>query len=311
MRKPMVLLAVFLAQGGIATARVAEPPREAGEWARAFDRGDYPGAIALAKEELRARPRAIQAQIILARGEAALGRFDAAYEGFREALRIDPHSADALYYLGITAGVLAQGEYERLFALAPGSPRAHQLLGESYEAQSRSVEAETEYKAALEANPRSVELLVALGDLTRRNAQYDDAVAYYSRAAAIAPDSYDVLFGLGAAHAHQQEHAKAIEYLRLALRRDPSSASAHFALGSSLLQTGQTEAAVVELEAATRLEPRMRQAYYLLGRGYTALGRPQAGQAAFARFQELSKKGFDAGESGEVGSGAAEAPKPR
>jgi tetratricopeptide (TPR) repeat protein len=287
MRTPTVALAVCLTFASTAGAQ-GIAARPAGEWARAFDRGDYPGAIALAKEQLKTRPHDLQAQIVLARGLAALGRFDAAYEGFREALRIDPRSTDALYYLGITAGVLAQGEYERLFALAPGSARAHQLQGESYEAQSRTAEAETEYKQALAANPRSVELLVALGDLTRRNAEYDDAVSYYSRAAALAPGSYDVLYGLGAAHSHRQEYTQAIEYLRQALHRDPSSASAHFALGSSLLQTGQTQAAVVELEAAAAREPRMRQAYYLLGRAYTALGRTQAGEAAFARFQELA-----------------------
>jgi tetratricopeptide (TPR) repeat protein len=300
------------AQASAAMSREEGPLRGAAEWARAFDRGDYPGAIALAKVQLKTRPNDVQAQITLARGLAALGRFDAAYEGFREALRIDPRSADALYYLGITAGVLAQGEYERLFALAPGSSRAHQLLGESYEAQSRTAEAEAEYKTALAANPKSVELLLALGDLTRRNAEYDEAVAYYSRAAAMAPGSYDVLYGLGASHAHRQEHTQAIEYLREALRREPTSASAHFALGSSLLQTSQTLAAVVELEAAAAQEPRMRQAYYLLGRAYTALERPQAAAAAFARFRELVKKGLDAGESALEGSSAAtEGPAPR
>lgn len=304
-------LAAFLAVEGIATAQEGRG-RAAGEWDRAFDGGDYPRAITLAKERLEVRPTDVQAQIVLARGQAALGRFDAAYLGFREALRMDPHSVDALYYLGITAGVLAQGEYERLFNLAPGSSRAHQLLGESYEAQSRTAEAEAEYKAALAANPRSVELLVALGDLARRNAEYDDAVAYYSRAAALAPESYDVLYRLGASHAHRKDHAKAIEYLRQALRRDPASASAHFALGSSLLQTGQTEAAVAELEAATTREPRMRQAHYLLGRAYAALGRREASEAAFARFQELVKKGLDAGESALAGDAAGtEGPEPR
>ena len=29
-----------------------------------------------------------------------MGRFDAAYAGFREALRLDPRNPDALYYLG-------------------------------------------------------------------------------------------------------------------------------------------------------------------------------------------------------------------
>ena len=60
-----------------------------------------------------------------------MGRFDAAYAGFREARRRDPRNPDALYYLALTAGALAEAEYARLVELAPGSARAHQLRGQS------------------------------------------------------------------------------------------------------------------------------------------------------------------------------------
>ena len=293
-----VALAGLLASGmGAGPLRGGPPPAAPGEWTRAFQRGDYPRAIALAGERIRAQPGDIEARLVLARAEAAQGRFEAAYEGFRKASRIDPRSTDALYYLGITAGVLAQSEYDRLFTLAPGSARAHQLQGDSYEAQGQRREAEAEYEAALLANPKSVEVLIALGDLTRRDAAYDEAIAYYSRAAELAPKSYDVLYGLGVCHSFRQEHAKAVEYFRQALRREPDSAPAHLALGSSLLQTGQTPAAVIELEAARRLEPRMRQAYFLLGRAYLALGRAPEAAAAFARVQELVRQEGEAAEA--------------
>jgi tetratricopeptide (TPR) repeat protein len=288
------LLALVLGAGPLLGDPPSAPP---GEWTRAFQRGDYPRAIALAGERIRAQPGDVEARIVLARAKAAQGRFEAAYEGFRKALRIDPRSTDALYYLGITAGVLAQSEYERLFTLAPGSARAHQLQGDSYEAQGQRREAEVEYKAALLASPKSVEVLVALGDLTRRDAAYDEAITYYSRAAELAPRNYDVLYGLGVCHSFRQEHAKAVEYFRQALRREPDSAPAHLALGSSLLQTGQTPAAVTELEAARRLEPRMRQAYFLLGRAYRALGRSSEAEAAFARVQELVRQEGEAAEA--------------
>ena len=150
------------------------------------------------RPRLRAEPKDVGTRILLARAEAALGRFDAALGGFREALVIAPRNTDALYYLSLTAGVLAQGEYQRLLATAPDSARAHQVLAEAHEAQDRPAEAEDEYKAALEKSPGSVELLVALGDLTRSKSRFDDALSYYHRAAAIAPSDYDVLYGIGA-----------------------------------------------------------------------------------------------------------------
>lgn len=313
MTVPEVALAGLLASGLGAPPLLGGPPAAApGEWTRAFHRGDYPQAIALSKERLRAQPGDVQARIVLARAEAALGRYEVAFEGFGKALRLDPRSADALYYLGITAGVLAQAEYERVFELTPDSARAHQLRGESYQAQDRSREAEAEYKAALAASPRSAEVLVALGDLTRLNADYDGALAYYSRAAEVAPRNYDVLYGLGVCHSYRQEHAKAALSFREALRLEPSSAPAHLALGSSLLQTGQTAAAVTELEAANRLEPRMRQAYFLLGRAYRALGRSAKGDAAFAKLQELVRQEGVAAEANlEERSRPPERPDPR
>ena len=283
---PCLLLFVLLAQPAVAPG--AAPALAMPEYARAFHRGDYARSMALAAERLKAQPADVQARIILARAEAARGRFEAAYTGFRKALDLDPRSADALYYVGITAGVLAQAEYERLFALAPGSARAHQLLGQSYQAQGKTTEAEAELKAAIETGPPTADVLVALGDLVRRSRlNFAEARTYYSRAIELAPWSYDALYGVGVCDSYAGEHAKAIEFFRRALRIAPDSAPARLALGISLLQTGETAGAVTELEEAAKLEPRMRQAYYQLGRAYQVLGRSREAEAAFARVQEL------------------------
>jgi tetratricopeptide (TPR) repeat protein len=258
------------------------------DYARALYRGDYAAAATLAADTLKTQPADVQARIILARAEAARGRFDAAYAGFRKALEVDPKNPDALYFLGITAGVLAQTEYERLLAVAPGSARAHQLRGQSDEALGKTAEAEAEYKAAIEAGPPTADVLVALGDLVRQsNVDFAAARAYYARALELAPGRYEAVYGIGVCDAYAGEHAKAVVSFQQALRAAPNSAPAHLALGISLLQTGETAAAITELEQAAKLEPRMRQAYYQLGRAYQALGRSKDAEAAFARVQEL------------------------
>jgi tetratricopeptide (TPR) repeat protein len=127
--------------------------------------------------------------------------------------------------------VLAQAEYGRLFALAPGSARAHQLLGKSYELQERKAEAEAELKAAVEAGPPSVEVLVALGDLARARLSFAEARAYYTRAAELAPDDYDALYGIGVCDSYAGEHASR-RVLPGALRVAPDSAPAHLHSGS-------------------------------------------------------------------------------
>jgi protein O-GlcNAc transferase len=266
-------------------APVAIPPLAA--CARAFDRGDYPLAISLARERLKALPADAGARIVMSRAEAALGHFEDAYEGFRRVLSRQPRNTDALYYVAILGGVLAQGEYDRLFASAPDSARAHQLLGGLFEAQDRPAEAEAEYKAGLGSAPTSLDLLIALGDLTRHQSRFEEALAYYGRAAQQAPRNYDVEYGRGVSHSYRQEYALAIESFREALRLEPSSAPARLALGHALLQAGQAGAAVPELAQAAALEPRMLQAQYLLGRAYTALGRTQEAAAAFEKVKKL------------------------
>lgn len=286
------LTAAALAGWLVPTASAGAPapataPPDASVAARAFDRGDYQGAIALARQRLKVLPRDASARLVMARAEAALGHFETAYQGFGRVLALQPRNTDALYYVAILGGVLAQGEYDRLFALAPESSRAHQLLGDLHQAQERPADAEAEYKAALERAPSSLPVLIALGDLTRHQSRFEDALAYYGRAAQIAPRNYDVLYGEGVCRSYRQEYAQAIESFREALALDPASAPARLALGHALLQAGQTTAAVPELEKAASLEPQMLQAHYLLGRAYKALGRTQEAEAAFARVQKL------------------------
>jgi protein O-GlcNAc transferase len=283
---------LFLGMVGDRLEGAASP--DAREWLKAFYRGDYPQAIALARGRLEVQPADAEAAIVLGRAEAALGRFEAAYQSFREALRLEPKSADALYYVSFAGGVLAQAEYERLFALAPESSRAHQLLGESHQAQGRTREAELEYKAVLAKSPKALDALVALGDLARKELRFDEALGYYSRAAEVAPRSYDVLYGTGVCRSYQGKQAEAIESFRQALALEPDSAAARLALGIALLQTSQAQAAAAELEAATALEPRMRQGFYHLGRAYRALGRSTEAEAAFAKVQELLRHELDA-----------------
>ena len=294
-RASVLLLAALL---GGPSARASTAAGSGGvtaaDCARAFDRGDYAQAVALARGRIASAPDDVATRIVLGRAEAARGRFETAYDAFRHAVRADPRHVDALYYLGITAGVLAGAEHERLFTLAPASPRAHQLLAQSYQAQGRPEEAAAAYKAALTADPRSVELLVALGDLARSRLQLEDAVGYYTRAAALAPRRYDLLYGLGVAHAFRREYGPAIERLRQALAVRPDAAPARFNLGRALLMSGQAGPAAAELEAVTAREPRMREAFYMLGRAYQALERADDAARAFARARELAAQGVPA-----------------
>jgi tetratricopeptide (TPR) repeat protein len=296
----LVILAGLLTQGTESDAQSEAHGAEAAT--QAFHAGDYSQAIALATEALEGGPGNVDALLVRARAEAALGRFDAAYAGFREALRRAPDDPNALYYLGVTAGVLAQIEYDRLLAQAPASARAHQLRAQSLEAQGKPLDAEAEYRAALEADPGLVEVLVGLGDLVRSDlAQSEERLAdarrLYARALERAPEDYGALYGLGACDAFAGRHEEAVRSFRRASRVAPDAAPARLGLGLSLLESGRAEEAAAQLETATRLEPRMREAWYQLGRAYQSLGRAEDASTAFARMQELLREEREAREA--------------
>src|SRR5258705_10932348 len=104
-------LGMAAAAASVLSAAVpAVPPRtppSAAECTHAFDRGDYAQAIALSRQRLAALPADAAAQIVMARAEAARGRFEAAYQGFRNVLARHPRNTDALYYVTILVSGLA------------------------------------------------------------------------------------------------------------------------------------------------------------------------------------------------------------
>ncbi len=259
------------------------------EAAKALARNEPERAATIAASYLKTHSNDANGRVMLARAVLAQGKFQSAYDELRKALSLDPNHVDALYYLGLLAGALAQNEFQQLYALAPNSDRVHQLLAESFKAQENAAEAEAEYLAALQSNPRSMEVLVALADLKREQSKFDEAITYYAQAEQIGPLNYDIVYGLGACHTYKQDHQKALAYFRQAVRFDANSAAAQYALGNALFQLEQTAAALAALKSAVALEPKFRQAYFLLGRAQQKLGNKLAAQAAFQKVDALSQ----------------------
>ncbi len=282
-RSILVLLALTLAASSLTAADLAEGTR-------ALYRGEFEAAAQQAEGFLKLHPRAVAAQILLARAHIAQGRATDAYQELLIATQWDPKNTDALYYLGRVCLILSQQEYHQLFTMAPDSFRVHQILAEAYAARQDRAKAEEEYKAALKANPRAVEILDALGGLKRSSYQFDEAAKYYSRALEVSPRDYEAAYGLGACALFQNQAQQALGYLRRALEIDPRSAPARLALGDALLRTGEAAAAIRELKTAVSLEPAMRQAYTLLVRAYRQVGQPQAAEAALRKEQELARE---------------------
>jgi len=300
-----VLPATVIAQTAARAPRTAPASAGLTRAVTALYAGDADLALRVASTRLDQNPRDVPALLVAARARLARDEPAAAYDLLVKALSVDPRNPDVLYFLGVASSDLASKELDRLHAMAPDSPRVHQLLGRSFRLQNKLAEAVAEYELALRGDPNLLQAILELGEIYRDEANCAEASALYRRAEALTP-TYDGSYGLGACLAAEGDYARAVEQFRQALRHDPSSAIAFFGLGSSLLQLKDAKAAVAALARAVELEPRMRQGYYLLGRAYAALGDTERSRQALARAVELAKT-----ERAEGEASFAKAPAPR
>jgi tetratricopeptide (TPR) repeat protein len=290
------ILALLAAGSSILDAQTkpAAPDTRIAEATRALSAGDLDRALQLGTAYLKQHPDDPRARLLLARVHIGRGELEAAFDDLRGALAVDPRNVDALYYQGLITARLSQAQFRRLEAMAPGSPRLHQLLAESLEAQDRRQAAETEYEAALAARPDLLEALLSLAKLKRIRLACDEAVPLYEKAEATRP-TFDGAYGLGVCQSVLQNDKAAIAHFEQAIQRDPRAAVAWVGLGTSLNNIHRPADAIVKLQRAVALEPGMGEAYYALGMAYQSSDDKVNAAAAFQKAEQLAAA--DAGDA--------------
>jgi Tfp pilus assembly protein PilF len=292
---------VLVVHAQTGTRRAAGDARLA-EATRALSAGDTTRAMTLAKAALAQQPNDPRVHVLIARAHIRNADFDAAYLQLRRALRVAPHNADVLYYMGVVSARLAEQQLLHLAQIAPESARVHQLQAEALEAQERRSAAEEEYQAALLVKPDLLEALLGLAKLKRIRLACEEAIPLYEKAETIRP-TFDGAYGLGVCYGYLQRDDEAVGKFAAATRRDPKAAVAWVGLGTSLAKTGRAAEGIPKLQQAIALEPKMGEAYYALGMAYQAARQPELAQKAFRQAEQL-------GGTLDSGSAPAESPRP-
>lgn len=259
----------------------------------ALDQGDFALASQAAESLVRLHPTSVVARVLLARADIGLNNPQAALEELHEALRLDRHNLDALYYLSKLTAILSRQEFLALAEMAPDSARVHQIQADGLAAKGDTAGAEREYLAALDKKPATASIMNALGDLKRHNSECGEALAWYQRVLEKNTDNYDALYGAGACYLLSRKPAEALPMFRRALKADPASLAAKMALGETLLVTGAGHEAVALLEEAAKADPELQRLQYLLARAYQTAGRSEDARRAFQRYRELSRSKGD------------------
>lgn len=233
-------------------------------------------------------PRTIGDNLLLGQTLLTMDDDEQASEAFALALKQEPTSPAAIYWLLRTYQRLADGCFEQLAASFPDGWRVHQMKAEVYASSEQYLRATEEYQLALEKQPGNAGLHAALGAMYLKKKSLPEARAEVEKALELDPTAADTLCLAGQLYVAERKPADAIPYLQNALRRDPSLVEAHAALGNAYLRCGKAQLAVEELKKSLELD-RYGDLHFLLSQAYRQLGEAALAQQALARSQELRK----------------------
>ena len=138
-------------------------------------------------------------------------------------------------------------QYQRVAALAPGSPDAHNNVGNLLALLGRFDEATRSYERALALRPQFAEVHNNLANVLKQQGHFDRAVQRYQQAIALQPDYADAHFNQSEIKTFQRDDQELP--LLEALARDNSTVPAgkkplvHFALGKALEDAGEYDRA--------------------------------------------------------------------
>lgn len=185
------------------------------------------------------------------------GKAGAALAEFREAIRLQPDSAEAQANTGIALERLgrpveAEGCYREALRLDPGLAAAWYDLGQLLLQSRRPMEAAEDFRVALRLDPALATAHNNLGLALARLGRPDDAVREFREALRLNPRLVEARLNLGNAAFREGRLDEAVADYRAALAIDSAYAAAHQNLGAALERLGRTQEARAEFQAAAR-----------------------------------------------------------
>lgn len=206
------------------------------------------------KFSLPASPRSPEQMLAQALAHHQNGQLDAARALYGQVLRLQPHNADALHFLGVIES--AQGRNERACDLIEQSISINQ------------------------SNPAAY---LNLGNALRANARLSDALARYEQALALRPDYPHALVAKAVALDELDRWEDSLHSFGLALAAQPESALAFFNRGNGHRKRGALELAEADYDRAIALQPDFAQAWLNRGSVHHGLLNLDAAIADFDR----------------------------
>ncbi len=223
----------------------------------------------------------------------AAGKTSEAIIAFRNAVQVDPVSADArlrlasgLTKVGDARGAL--GEYVRAADLKPDDLELQIQTGNLLLAVGRLDDAKSRAERVLQKNPSHVEAHVLLGNALGGYQNLDQALEQMEEAIRLDPARAASHMQLAIVQQARGQNTEAEAALKKAIELSPKWPGGHMALGSFYLSTGRLADAGTALDATLALEPAHGGANRAKAVLAFLTGRPGDAEAYLKRLAESS-----------------------
>ena len=220
------------------------------------------------------------------------GKLDEAAECYRQAIKHNPHYAEAYTNLGFVSqakGNLNEAVvlYGKAIALNPALITAHLNLSFVLMKLGQHDAAEETLRQVLALAPEHSGALHSLGVMAAQRGDYPQAETLLRRSIELQPDFAEAHNNLGNLLKQTKWLTEAEVFYRQALKLQPSYASAHYNLGNLLLNVKKLPEAEASYRRAIELKPDYAEAYGNLGLLLVETHRLPEAEAAYRRALEL------------------------
>ncbi|MEO6817284.1 MAG: tetratricopeptide repeat protein [Edaphobacter sp.] len=250
--------------------------------------GSFDKATRSLEAALKALPDDRFARITLVHALVEQHNIDEAVDQLRRLTSNNPKDQEAWYLLGKLQLQLSQQAFERVHAIDPNSPLAHELSGEIMESMKNSPGAITEYKKALEVAPTDIGAMEHLANAYWSAGEWTEARDGF--AAILQQDPNNCLAHWKLANSLDEMNtppSDALKQVDAALATCPSLSQARVEKAKILLRLGRPADALPELLNAEKSVPDEPSIQILLAKAYKALGDSAHAAEADAKFKKL------------------------
>ena len=257
-----------------AEAALAPQPDDAGLWEQLGEikqaEGDFAGAAAAARRSLDQRPSSSPCWLLYGILLAQEEKYEDAAAAFQRVIALDSQAAWARHNFALCLEKLGRRdeavlEFKRALALKPDYGTAWLALGQLYEQQGRTNDAEQCYSAALTNRVNQADDMATLARFCFNRRSFGLAVTNFAAAVELSPSDPSLRLESARALSAFGRHEEAAEQLRSAIELVPDQAHPHLQLGVELGRLRKPALAENEFAQALRLDPSLVDARLNLG----------------------------------------------